>query len=385
MHFSFVFLIVIGSLLAFIAGLLYEVPRVVKAQGYIYSEKNMSKITSLQAGYLLTLAVSDRSVVKAGQVLGEVTAERFSRNRFLEQDQASISVLKTKLIKEELLNMGSIQTANERTLNSRIESIELELLKINQELSLSQARVVSFEQQVSRQKSLQLQGFVSIEAVDQKRSDLAQQRISFSFLERNQLQLQRDLKALQQERPLIAARIQSQKSVLMREIATSEQEYNEHMSKRTQLVAPIDGVVTQISVSAGQSVRPDLPILTIVPKDSAAEALLLIPSRSIGFIKMGQKVAVRYQSYPYEHYGRQYGVVKEIATAALPPHEIVQHIRVDEPVYTVRVSLPANYLEYQGKQLPISPGMVVEADVELDRLKIYQWLLEPLYRLGGRL
>ena len=77
-------------------------------------------------------------------------------------------------------------------------------------------------------------------------------------------------------------------------------------------------------------------------------------------------------------------MVKEVAQAALPPQEVVQQIRVDEPVYTVRVSLPASYLEYQGRQLALTPGMVVEADVELDRLKIYQWLLEPLYRLGGR-
>ena len=385
MHFPFVLLLVIGVLLTFIAGLSAEVPRVVKAQGYIHNEKNISKISSQQVGYLLVLGVSDRSVVKAGQVLGEVTSERFSQNRFLEQDQAFISAQKTELIKDELLNMRGIQVGNQRALIARIDSIKLELQKIDQELSLSQARVASFEVQVSRQKNLQTQGFVSIEAVDQKSSELAQQKISLSYLERNQLQLQRDLKALQEELPLIAARVQSQKSVLMRELASSEQEFNEHTSKRTQLVSPIDGVVTQISVSAGQSVRPELPILTIVPKDSAAEALLLIPSRSIGFIRMGQKVSVRYQSYPYEHYGRQYGIVKEIATAALPPQEIVQYIKVDEPVYTVRVSLPTNYLEYQGKQLPISPGMVLEADVELDRLKIYQWLLEPLYRLGGRL
>lgn len=385
MHFPFVLLLVIGVLLTFIAGLSAEVPRVVKAQGYIHNEKNISKISSHQVGYLLVLGVSDRSVVKAGQVLGEVTSERFSQNRFLEQDQAFISAQKTELIKDELLNMRGIQVGNQRALIARIDSIKLELQKIDQELSLSQARVASFEVQVSRQKNLQTQGFVSIEAVDQKSSELAQQKISLSYLERNQLQLQRDLKALQEELPLIAARVQSQKSVLMRELASSEQEFNEHTSKRTQLVSPIDGVVTQISVSAGQSVRPELPILTIVPKDSAAEALLLIPSRSIGFIRMGQKVSVRYQSYPYEHYGRQYGIVKEIATAALPPQEIVQYIKVDEPVYTVRVSLPTNYLEYQGKQLPISPGMVLEADVELDRLKIYQWLLEPLYRLGGRL
>jgi membrane fusion protein len=68
----------------------------------------------------------------------------------------------------------------------------------------------------------------------------------------------------------------------------------------------------------------------------------------------------------------------------LPPQEVIQHIKVDEPVYTVHVSLPNDHLTYEGKKLLITPGMVLEADIELDRLKIYQWLLEPLYRLGGR-
>jgi membrane fusion protein len=124
--------------------------------------------------------------------------------------------------------------------------------------------------------------------------------------------------------------------------------------------------------------------MTIVPIDSEAEVLLLVPSRSIGFVRVGQRVSIRYQAYPYEHYGRHWGIVKEIAQAALPPQEVVQQIKVDEPVYTVRVKLPSNHLNFGDKHLPITPGMLVDADVELDRLKIYQWLLEPLYRLGAR-
>jgi membrane fusion protein len=134
----------------------------------------------------------------------------------------------------------------------------------------------------------------------------------------------------------------------------------------------------------GQLVRPDIPLLTVVPLGGGVEIVLLLPSRSIGFVREGQKVSVRYQAYPHEHYGRHLGTVREISRIAVPPQEVAQHIRVDEPVYTVRVKLPDDHMLYQGKKLMITPGMVVEADVELDRLKIYQWLLEPLYRLGGR-
>jgi membrane fusion protein len=361
-----------------------EVPRIAKSVGYTSTTFAHAKVNSSQNGILLLLDIKDQAVVKRGQVLGEVTSERFAQNRSVDAVQASLAKHKKKLASDEINNVNENQSISLNATRLKIQSASLELSSITQELTLSQQRLDDLARQLERQKDMQGQGFVSTEAVEQKRSELLQQKLNFSGLERNKLQLQREIATQHEELRMIASRSQSQRAQLMRDMDTSEQEFNEHSSKRIQLIAPIDGVVTQISASVGQTVRPDLPIMTIVPEGSAAEVILLIPSRSIGFIRMGQKVSVRYQAYPYEHYGRHYGVVKEIARAALPPQEVVQHIRVDEPVYTVRVALPSNYLEYQGKQLPLSPGMVVEADVELDRLKIYQWLLEPLYRLGGR-
>jgi membrane fusion protein len=361
-----------------------EMPRITKGVGYTTSRLNIAKVNSAQAGVLLSVDVQDHESVKRGQIVGEVSFERFAHNRSLDEHQASLASHKTKLGKNELTNVADNELISLKATRQKIDSTLREHQSVTQELTLSQQRLDDLTRQLERQKELQMQGFVSTEAVEQKRSEWLQHKLNRSMLGRNQLQLEREVATQQEELRLIASRSQSQRAQLWRDIATSEQEFNEHSSKRIQLIAPIDGVVTQISAAAGQTVRPDLPIMTIVPVGSAAEVLLLIPSRSIGFIRVGQKVSVRYQAYPYEHYGRHYGVVKEIASAALPPQEVVQHIRVEEPVYTVRVSLPSNYLDYQGSQLPLSPGMVVEADVELDRLKIYQWLLEPLYRLGGR-
>jgi membrane fusion protein len=377
-------MVILFAALVAVSMVFLDIPRITKAAGYTSAPYNPAKINASQAGVLLSIDVADQAHVKRGQVLGEVTSERFVQNRSVDAAQATLAKHKNTLAKDELVNVDANEQGSIRATQLKIDSASAELRSVSQELALAQQRLADLARQVERQKNLQTQGFVSLEAVEQKRSEWLQQKLGLSALERNRLQLQREVATQQEELRLIASRSQSQRALLWKDIDSSEQEFNEHSSKRIQLIAPIDGVVTQIAASAGQAVNPALPIMTIVPEGSVAEVLLLIPSRSIGFIRVGQSVSVRYQAYPYEHYGRHYGVVKEIARAALPPQEVVQHIRVDEPVYTVRVSLPHNYLEYKGKQLPLSPGMVVEADVELDRLKIYQWLLEPLYRLGGR-
>lgn len=360
-----------------------DLPRIIKSQGY--TSASVSKVSFPAVGVLTMLSVSDRNSVVKGDVLAEVSAERYTQGRNLDLNQEKLIKQKLLLGEQELNNGAVFDDVTRKATQLKIQSIQFELEKLDQALVLSQSRLSDLERQLARQKELLAQGFVSSEAVEQKRGDVVAQTLAISALQRNKLQLVRDADGLRQELLLISSRTQTQRNLLLREIAVAQQELNEQGSHKMQVIAPMSGVVTQISAAQGQLVRPDVPLLTIVPSDSVTEVILLIPSRSIGFVRVGQKVSVRYDAYPHSHYGRHIGIVKEVARAALPPQDVVQHLKVAEPVYTVRVSLPANYLPFQGKQLPITPGMVVEADVELDRLKIYQWLLEPMYRLGGRI
>lgn len=38
-----------------------------------------------------------------------------------------------------------------------------------------------------------------------------------------------------------------------------------------------------------------------------------------------------------------------------------------------------------GERKPLQSGMVLEADILHDRRQLYEWVLEPLYSVAGRL
>jgi membrane fusion protein len=367
-----------------IASVNLELPRIVRASGYIYSTSSSWKAVPPQLAVLVELQQPEKSIVKKGQVIAELSAERFAHNHSIEFEQAQLAQKKLTLGRQELQTISNSASQTARATSFQIESLRRELVNSEGELELINLRLADIYQQQSRQRELVKEGFISQEALEIKNSELLRLKGEKSASERQQLSLKREIEKQTTELSMTELRSQSQKAQLSREMTTAQQEYNEHLSKRIQLVSAIDGIVTQVSAQPGQMVRPDIPLLTVIPLDGGIEVILLLPSRSIGFVREGQRVSVRYQAYPHEHYGRHFGTVREISRIALPPQEVAQHIRVEEPVYTVRVKLPENYLTYQDKKLPITPGMVVEADVELDRLKIYQWLLEPLYRLGGR-
>jgi membrane fusion protein len=371
-------------LLAGVSMAVIEMPRIVRAQGYSISKQTAWKAYAYQLSILSELPVAEKSLVRKGQVIAELTTERFAQNRNLESAQADLVVAKINAGHQELKFNNEIANKTTNSLKRQIIAMEKESAQGEREIMLMTQRLSALEKQVERQQELYSKGFISLEAREGKNADLLKLQGDLSIMQRQRLSLHREIDKLQQDLSLIDARNSQRKAQLTREISAIRQEHNEFTSRKMQLVSPIDGVVAQVAVQVGQTVLPQIPLMTILPVNSPLEVILLLPSKSIGFAREGQKVSVRYQAYPHEHYGRHHGVIREITRIALPPHEVVQHVRVDEPVYTVHVTLPSDHLSYEGKQLKITPGMILEADIELDRLKIYQWLLEPLYRLGGR-
>jgi membrane fusion protein len=271
-------------------------------------------------------------------------------------------------------------------LKARAGAIGKELTTSDNELALLKSSSEIAQRQHVLYQSLAAQGFVSSEGANAKQLDAANTAARVYALERARSVLERELAVVQLELQTISQKTATQLSQYKRDKLALMQELNESEAKKIEIVSPVRGVVTQLQMQPGQVIRPEIPIAVIVPADAQYELMLLVPSKSVGFVMVGQEVSVRYQAFPHEHYGRHKGVVKEIAQVALLPNEIPSHMQAaNEPLFTVKVALPTAGLSKNGAVFSLSPGMLADADIQLDRLKIYQWLLQPLFRLGGRL
>jgi membrane fusion protein len=127
--------------------------------------------------------------------------------------------------------------------------------------------------------------------------------------------------------------------------------------------------------------------LSILPQGSKLEAQLLVPSRAIGFIGAGNRVVLRYQAYPYQKFGQQYGRVVQVSRSALSHAEAASLVgqNVAAPLYRVLVRLDRQSIDAYGKAEALKPGMALDADILLDRRSLWQWVFEPLYGLRQQL
>ena len=113
----------------------------------------------------------------------------------------------------------------------------------------------------------------------------------------------------------------------------------------------------------------------------------MVPSRAIGFIRNGERVVLRYQAYPYQKFGQQYGRVADVSRSALSPQEVANltgQPNVQEQHYRVVVALARQDIVAYGRNEQLRPGMALEADVLIDKRRLIEWVLEPLFALGRR-
>jgi membrane fusion protein len=119
--------------------------------------------------------------------------------------------------------------------------------------------------------------------------------------------------------------------------------------------------------------------------DSPLEAELYAPTRASGFIHEGQDVRLMYQAFPHEKFGTGEGVVTSVSRTVLAPAEVaIPGLQVSEPVFRIRVRMKSDTVAAYGRRVPLQPGMLLNADVVIDRRSLLEWLLDPLYAAGRR-
>lgn len=101
---------------------------------------------------------------------------------------------------------------------------------------------------------------------------------------------------------------------------------------------------------------------------------------------------IRYQAYPYQKFGQYQGRVRSISRTSVPFAELasmagaVPGLAKDgEQLYRLQISLDKQMVTAYGQPRPLQSGMLLDADVLQDTRRLYEWVLEPLYSLTGKL
>lgn len=361
--------------------------------GQLIPDSGLARVYVPQAGVIQEKRVVEGQKVRAGDVLFMLSSER--QTSTLGAVQAAISEqlgARQDSLEKELARTNQLQQEEQEGLRRQILALQAELDKINSLLDGQRARVELAEETGRRYKSLLEQDYISQEQQQQKHEELLDQQARLKSIEREQIALRRELTTRQETLNSLRLKQQNQSAQIERFISTTTQELSESEGRRMiAITAPMDGIATAVVGEVGQMADARRPLMSIVPASARLEAQLYAPSRAVGFIKPGASVRLRYQAYPYQKFGHADGKVISVARTALPAGEISALLpagfenQTREPLYLITVELRSQSILAYGENHPLQAGMLLDADVLQETRRLYEWVLEPLFSLTGKL
>ena len=145
---------------------------------------------------------------------------------------------------------------------------------------------------------------------------------------------------------------------------------------RNHLTSPVSGIVQQLAIhTIGGVVKAAEPLMIIVPANTQLIVEASVLNKDIGFVKDGQPVEVKLESFPFTQYGLIEGEVTHVSADAVQDDALGL-------VYAMRASLQRNEILVNQKSTPLSPGMAATAEIKIGERAIIDFFLSPLRKSG---
>jgi adhesin transport system membrane fusion protein len=147
--------------------------------------------------------------------------------------------------------------------------------------------------------------------------------------------------------------------------------------RRTELRAPVHGIINKINVTTvGSVVQPAASLMELVPLEDSLLVEGRIRPQDIGFIRPNQDAVVKITAYDSSVYGSLKGKVERISADAIID-EKDKAAEKGETFYRVMVRTEKNHLGTSDHPLPIIPGMVTTVEVLTGEKSVLDYLVKP--------
>ena len=211
---------------------------------------------------------------------------------------------------------------------------------------------------------------VEQEMLEQKR-ELEEQQSNLAQLEAEATTLQAQMAQAGAEwRRTLLSRLDEERRTLI----DYQQEYVKALetSRLQTIVAPVDGVVQELAMhTIGGVVTPGLELMKVVPRDAELEAEIKVLNKDKGFVRAGQPVEIKVDSFPYTKFGTIKGEVLHVSNDALEDEDL-------GPVFQSRIRLSQDHIKVDGEAVPLTAGMRVTAEIKTGDRRVIEFVLDPL-------
>ncbi|MGA8691936.1 MAG: HlyD family efflux transporter periplasmic adaptor subunit [Methyloceanibacter sp.] len=368
----------VGSLLVFVCVAGYT--RKETVAGYLAPAMGTAEIFVPQPGTVTDVHVAEDQLVDQGDILLTIDTAQIAADGL----DVNAAVLKSLIVQKLLLtNQVDAEDRSARAekarLSAAISSGEAELVQLSSQMHLQEEQIDLAQKLVDTAIKAHSSGYLSDPEFFKRQAELLNAKQGLSSLKQRyaarETELAQTRNSLEQLPTESARRLQPLRS----ELAQIEQRVAEVGGRRSFAVrAPIAGRIANLQATVGQIADPKRLQLEILPLESPLEATLFVPTRAIGFVRPGQMVRLLYEAFPFQRFGTYSGRVISVSKTILSDAGLSAPVGLKEPAYKVIAALDRPDVDANGQKIPLQAGMLLQADILLEKRELIRWLLDPI-------
>jgi membrane fusion protein, adhesin transport system len=388
----------------------FEIEEVARGEGRVVTQSQVQVITNLEGGIISEILVREGDAVMKGDPLIRIDPTRFE-SAYKEGEQNALG-LKAKIarltaeVNRTSFRMppdvarGTPALAERETGLYRARQSELtnKVLVLRQQLAQRESELRELRSRAERlaEQLVLVEREVAITAPLVKRGVVSE--VELLRLEREQSRTRTDLEQARLSMPRAEAAIDEARGKLVDaeasfrsqaagELAQTQAELAkvaeqipalEDRAARTVVRAPMNGVVKTIpNRTIGGVVQPGSPMVEMVPREDTLLIEARLKPADIAFVHVGQRAVVKVTAYDYSIFGGLEGRIEHVSADSTVPQQ-------GEPYFVAHIRTTSNAIEFQGRSLSISPGMLATADVITGKRSVLHYLTKPINKARQR-
>lgn len=364
------------SLLVFILWASFAwLAEIVRAEGQIVSSSRPQIIQNLEGGILAELYVAEGDTVEPGQTLARLYGTQYqSAVDDLSDQIATLDVRKLRLeaelagetdfsVPEDIARRVPDVVASERTLLSARMS-EQSARVVGAKAILKQAETE--RELLERMYNQEIAPLIEVTRARKAASDA-------------EAQLSEARTMAELDRANTYSETQGQLASLRQRLKQAQDQLS-----RTELVAPMRGVVNKLSLTTiGGVVRPGEEIMQIIPLDEELFVEARVKPRDIAQVRLDQAATIKLSAYDYTIYGSLQARVTFVSADTFRDERA--RTPDGDPHYKVTLRVDRSHLNERQQALEIRPGMQATVELQTGGKTILTYLTKPLYKANEAL
>jgi hemolysin D len=393
-----------------------KLDRIVNAEGRIVPVEGALTVQPLEKAIISRVLVSVGQVVKKDQILAtcdptfvqadltqqqQKVADLDAQKRRMEAEEAGQTFIPrlgpSDLLQESIWKQRNTEyTSGVSDFDQRINSLEAQLVGLRQNIADYRSRFKIASETAEMYTKLEAAGAAThlseIEMQDQK-VEMGRQ---LAFQENTLVSTEHTLESLKEQRTVYIKKwhddnlnnLVQAKTLL----AEAQDDYTKavRLNELVDLRSPVDAVVLKIpDISTGGVALDAEPLFSLMPLDAPVEVDAQIDASMSGFVKVGDPVTIKFDTYRFLEHGSAEGVVKTISEDSFVKSSGQDTVTKEQnnetrsPYFDARVTIKALHLHDVPPNVRLVPGMTLEADIVVGKRTIMWYLLGGALRSGS--